>query len=271
MPTQEINGISFSFDDHGSGIPLVLLHGFPLDRRMWGEQVFGEQMADSSLRGRRIALDLPGFGKSQPPVAFTIPSLARSIRELLAQLDALPCVLTGLSMGGYIALNFAREFQADLRGLILVDTRAEADTPQGKENREKMIDLVRAKGSVAIADQMQPKLLSPDTVAHRPYQVRALRHMMEAVPPQTIEHALSAMRDRPDMTEALSSIATPTLILVGDADAITPPDVAQGMQKRMPNAEMVVIAGAGHMSPMEQPAQVNRAIRNFRTRIEKSV
>lgn len=266
MPTRQINDISFSFDDRGSGIPLVLLHGFPLDRRMWAEQ-----MADSSLPGRRIAIDLPGFGQSQPPVSFTIPSIAKSIRELLAQLDALPCVITGLSMGGYIALNFAREFQADLRGLILVDTRAEADTAQGKENRQKMIELVRAKGSAAIADQMQPKLLSPDTVAHRPHQVRTLRQMMEAVPPQTIEHALSGMRDRPDMTDALASIAVPTLILVGDADAITPPDVASGMQKKLPDAELVVIAGAGHMSPMEQPAQVNRAIRNFLGRIDKAV
>lgn len=258
MPLREINGVSFSFDDRGSGIPLVLLHGFPLDRRMWGEQ-----MEDSSLRGRRLAIDLPGFGQSQPPRPFTIPSLAQSVRELLAQLDALPCVLAGLSMGGYIALNFAREFLSDLRALILMDTRAEADTAQGKENRQKMIDLVRAKGSAAIAEQMQPKLLSPDTVAHRPNQVRALRQMMESVPAQTIEHALSAMRDRPDMTEALASIAVPTLILVGDADAITPPDVARGMQKKMPDADMVIIAGAGHMSPLEQPAQVNRAMGNF--------
>lgn len=271
MPTREINGISFSFDDHGSGIPLLLLHGFPLDRRMWGEQVWGEQMADSSLPGRRIAIDLPGFGKTQPPEAFTIPSLAKTIRELLAQLDALPCVLAGLSMGGYVALNFAREFQGDLRGLILVDTRAEADTAQGKENRQKMIELVRTKGSGAIADQMQPKLLSSDTVAHRPYQVRALRRMMEAVPPQTIEIALSAMRDRPDMTEALGSITVPTLILVGDADEITPPAVAQSMQKKLPDAELVIVQGAGHMSPLEQPAQVNRAIRNFLGRIDKSI
>jgi len=265
MPTRQINDISFSFDDRGSGIPLVLLHGFPLDRRMWGEQ-----MADSSLRSRMIAIDLPGFGQSLPPVSFTMPSLARSIRELLSQLDALPCVLTGLSMGGYIALNFAHEFQSELRGLILVDTRAEADTPQGKENRQKMIDLVRAKGSAAIADQMQPKLLSPDTMAHRPNQVRALRQMMEAVPAQTIEHALSAMRDRPDMTEVLTSIKTPTLVLVGDADEITPPAVAQSMQKKMPNAELVIVQGAGHMSPLEQPAQVNRAIRNFLARIDQS-
>jgi len=133
-----------------------------------------------------------------------------------------------------------------------------------------MIDLVRAKGSAAIADQMQPKLLSPDTVAHRPNQVRALRQMMEAVPAQTIEHALSAMRDRPDMTEVLTSIKTPTLVLVGDADEITPPAVAQSMQKKMPNAELVIVQGAGHMSPLEQPAQVNRAIRNFLARIDQS-
>jgi len=86
---------------------------------------------------------------------------------------------------------------------------------------------------------------------------------MESCSPQTIEHALAAMRDRPDMTSELPSIAAPTLIIVGDADSITPPGVAQEMQKRIPRSQLVTIQGAGHMSPLEQPAQVNRAVRNF--------
>jgi len=258
MPICNINGATISYSDQGQGLPLVLLHGFPLDSRMWEGQV-----ADLSSRYRVIAPDLRGFGKSAPGSAFTMQSLADDVRALLVELNALPCALAGLSMGGYVALNYVHRYARDLRGLILIDTRAEGDTTQGKEGRQKMIDLVRAKGSKAVADQMEAKMLSPDTLAKRPQQARALRRMMESCSPQTIEHALAAMRDRPDMTGELPSIAAPTLIIVGDADSITPPGVAQEMQKRIPRSQLVTIQGAGHMSPLEQPAQVNRAVRNF--------
>ena len=126
-----------------------------------------------------------------------------------------------------------------------------------------MIETARTSGSKAIADQMEPKMLAPDTLSHRPAQVRALRQIMEACPPKTIEYALAAMRNRADRIDDLPKIKIPTLILVGDADAITPPAMAQTMHEKVSGSKLVVIQGAGHMSPMEQPAQVNRAIRNF--------
>ncbi|HEX4793115.1 MAG TPA: alpha/beta hydrolase [Humisphaera sp.] len=258
MPTCTINDATFHYEERGNGAALVLLHGFPLDSRMWEGQ-----LAELSSRFRVIAPNLRGFGKSSPASAFSMDSSADDIHALLGKLNALPCVLAGLSMGGYAALSYVLRYASDLRGLILIDTRAEADTPQGKENRQKMIESVRASGSKAIADQMEPKMLAPDTLSHRPEQVRALRQIMEACPPTTIEYALSAMRDRPDRTDDLTSVKTPTLILVGDADAITPPAMAQTMHEKIGGSKLVVIQGAGHMSPMEQPAQVNRAIRNF--------
>ena len=123
-------------------MPLVLLHGFPLDLRMWEGQ-----RGDLTSVARVITPDLRGFGKSQPPAPFTMESQADDVHALLTEIGALPCVLAGLSMGGYIALNYARKCPQDLRALILVDTRAEADTPQGKENRQKMIELARTAGS----------------------------------------------------------------------------------------------------------------------------
>jgi pimeloyl-ACP methyl ester carboxylesterase len=126
-----------------------------------------------------------------------------------------------------------------------------------------MIELARTSGSKAIADQMEPKMLAPDTLSHRPEKVRALRQIMEACPPKTIEYALAAMRDRADRVADLPAIKVPTLILVGDADSITPPAMAQTMHDKIAGSKLVVIQGAGHMSPMEQPAQVSRAIRNF--------
>ena len=246
------------YTDSGRGEALVLLHGFPLDRRMWDAQA-----AKLSDHYRVIAPDLRGFGQSRRSDPFTIESLADDIHLFLEQLVACPCVLAGLSMGGYVALAYAKKHQSDLRGLILVDTKAAADTAEGKQGRQKMIDLVRLSGAKAVAEQMLPKMLAQGTLQSRPDVVKSMRTMMEACSPETIEHALAAMRDRPDRTVELPSIKMPTLVVVGDADAITPPDVAEAMAKAIPNAKLETIRGAGHMSPMEQPEQVNRAIERF--------
>src|SRR5688572_24441063 len=155
------------YTDKGRGEPLVLLHGFPLDRRMWDAQV--ERL---SQKYRVIAPDLRGFGQSRRDDPFTIESLADDIHLFLQQLVALPCVLAGLSMGGYVALAYARKYASDLRGLILIDTKAEADTSEGKQGREKMIQLVQKSGATAVADQMTPKMLAPGTESSRPEVVK---------------------------------------------------------------------------------------------------
>ena len=126
-----------------------------------------------------------------------------------------------------------------------------------------MIELVRQKGSAAVAEAMMPKMLAPDTAAKSPAVANELRTIMESQSPQTIEHALVALRDRPDFRDALPSIAVPTLILVGDADAITPPAMAETLHKNIARSQLVTIPDAGHMTPMEQPHQVTRAIRGF--------
>jgi pimeloyl-ACP methyl ester carboxylesterase len=259
MPSVNVSGTTLHYAEQGRGPKtLVLVHGFPLDSRMWDGQ--REALADAA---RVIAVDLKGFGKSNSNEPFTINSQAQTLHEALAQINALPCILCGLSMGGYIALAFARKFPKDLQALMLVDTRAEGDTTEGKANRDKMIELVRKDGSTAVADQMMGKMLSPDTVQHRPQVVRELRDIMENCPPRTIENALVALRDRDDQTSLLPSIAVPTLILVGQDDAITPPAVAEAMHHSIPNSQLQIIQGAGHMSPMEQPEQVTQAMRRF--------
>ena len=258
MPQRNVRGTTLSYQDRGAGPAVVLLHGFPLDSRIWREQIAA--LAD---RFRVIAPDLRGFGESKSDDPFTLPALADDVHALLEDLGALPCVLGGLSMGGYVALAYAKKYPADLRGLMLIDTKAEADTAEGKQGREKMIDLVRKEGPKAIADQMVPKMLAGDAAGQRPQSAASLRALMEACPPKTIEHALAAMRDRPDRAGELASIEAPTLVIVGESDAITPPDVAEAMARKIPGARLVTIRGAGHMSPMEQPEQVNRAIRSF--------
>jgi 3-oxoadipate enol-lactonase len=258
MPSQTIDGQTLYFTENGSGPALVLAHGFPLDSRMWDAQ-----SAELSGHYRVICPDFRGFGQSKSESPFTIESLADDLYQLLTKIDARPAVLAGLSMGGYVALAYAKKYANDLRGLVLVDTRADADTPEGKANRDKMVALVRQAGSKPIADAMLPRLLAPDATRTRPQVAKELRSIMDSCPPRTIEHALLAMRDRPDQTALLASIAIPTLIIVGDADAITPPTVAQAMHKQIPGSQLAIIRGTGHMAPMEQPAQVNQAVRQF--------
>ncbi|HEY2589618.1 MAG TPA: alpha/beta hydrolase [Tepidisphaeraceae bacterium] len=258
MATQTVRGVTFHFHDRGKGLPLVLVHGFPLDSRMWDAPV-----SELSSDFRTIAPDLRGFGQTHASDPFTMESMADDLHALLERIGALPCVLAGLSMGGYIALAYVRKYPADLRGLMLIDTKAEGDTAEQKEGRQKTIDLVRSQGAKAVAEQMLPKMLAEETPKRRPAVAQALRGLMEACPPKTIEHALLAMRDRPDQSSNLSSIAMPTLIIVGDHDAITPVAIAQSLQKQIPHAQLVVITGAGHMAPMEQPAQVNQAMARF--------
>jgi pimeloyl-ACP methyl ester carboxylesterase len=261
MPTRTIRGASLFYTDTAPGssaIPLVLLHGFPLDSRIWSAQVTA-----LAPHARVITVDLRGFGQSSSTRPFTMESLADDVHDLLQSIGALPCVLGGLSMGGYVALAHAEKYPVDLKALALIDTRAESDNPAGQDARNRMIELARTGGAPAVADQMQPRMLAETTLRQKPEIVHRLRQIMEACPPLTIEHASAAMRDRPDRTPILSNIRVPVLIVVGDSDVITPPAMAESMRQRIPQATLTVIANAGHMSPMEQPEQVNDALRQF--------
>src|SRR5882762_8437210 len=231
MPEMTINNQTISYAERGRGTPLILIHGFPLDNRIWESQL--QSLSD---KYRVIAPDLPGFGQSKSTKPFTMDSLADDLHNLLKQLNALPCALAGLSMGGYMTFAYLKKYPTDLKALILIDTKADADTPDGKTGRNKMIETVRTSGSPAIAAAMLPKMLTPDSIQNRPQLVQQLKSIMESCPPLTIEHALAAMRDRPDSRSLLPSISIPTLIIVGDQDPITPPAVAETMNKEIPNS-----------------------------------
>jgi len=258
MPAREIQGDYWWVEEKGQGAPLVLLHGFPLDRRIWSSQ-----LEELSSNYRVITPDLPGFGRSKSEKPFTMDSMAASLREFLKQLGALPCVLGGLSMGGYVSLAFAANYAADLRGLMIINSRAEADTQQGKEGRGKMIEMVRTQGSPAVAEAMLPRMLAEKTIANDARLTGFVRSMMNECPPLTIEHALAAMRDRPDRTEFLSTLKMPVQFIVGEFDAITPPEIARAMHQKVPQSGLSIIPAAGHLTPLEQPGEVGRIMAEF--------
>ena len=260
MQTQSVHGVKLAYSDRGSGLPVVLIHGFPLDHTMWDAQI--EALAG---RWRVIAPDLRGFGRSSViPGTATMEQMAGDVAGLLEAIGVgTPVVLAGLSMGGYVALSFCRQYGHRLRGLILCDTRAAPDTPEAAAGRRETAARVLREGTAPLADAMLPRLLAPSTLQNRPDLVEALRRAILRADPQAIAAASLGMAERPDATPLLSAIACPALVVVGQQDAISPVPEMSKLAEAMPRAQLAVIRDAGHMSPMENPAEVNRAMVSF--------
>jgi pimeloyl-ACP methyl ester carboxylesterase len=256
----EVSATGMSFDDVGDGPAVVLLHAFPLARAMWRPQV-------TALQGdyRVIAPDLRGFGGSRAfTAAPSVETMADDVAALLEELKVPgPVVLGGLSMGGYVALAFARRHPARLRGLVLADTKADPDDDAGRANRDRLIAFAGNNPARAVIDQMLPKLLGPDTAARRPEVVEEVRAVASHQAPAGIVGALKALRDRPDANPGLGDIAVPTLVIVGRDDTLTPPAKSEEMAARIRDARLVVLDGAGHLANLEQPDNFNAALRSF--------
>jgi pimeloyl-ACP methyl ester carboxylesterase len=258
MPQATVNGATIHYQDKGAGRPVVLIHGFPLDGRVWAGQV------DVLARTYRVIVpDLHGFGQSKASRPSTMASMVEDLRALCRQLGALPCAAAGLSMGGYVLLQWEKTCPTDVDAIILVDTKPDADTTEARQGRDKMIQQAASGGATAVADAMLPKMLAPEALSRDPGLVRRLRDLMESQSPQAIQWALAAMRDRDDFNAELPNIADPTLLIFGRHDAITPPAIGERLQRAIPRAQLQVIEQAGHMAPLEQPDAVAQAMLTF--------
>lgn len=258
MPTVAIasRGVTLAFDDAGTGLPVVLLHAFPFDRAMWSPQL--EEFASAGCRV--LALDLPGFGESPPAdEPFSIDAAANLVAGFLADLNVTRAVVCGLSMGGYIALAFARNHHAKLAGLILADTKAAPDDEVGREGRNKAIAAVTSDGAAKFAESMLPKLLSETTRESKSSVVALARQIATRQSDAAVVAALQALRDRPDAVPGLDAIAVPTLVLVGEHDTITPALAAARIAGSVRGSELHHIPKAGHLSNIENPAAFNAA------------
>jgi 3-oxoadipate enol-lactonase len=260
MKIQTATTRQVEYDDVGSGPVVVLLHAFPLDRRMWRPQT--EALADTA---RLIVPDQRGFGGT---AGFDgTPSIAQMADDVASLLDAMriaePVIVGGLSMGGYVALNFARRHAARLRGLILADTRAEADTAEAKANRDRMIAFARENRAVDVIDALLPKMVSERTRSERTAVVDDVRKVASEQTTSGIAAALAALRDREDATPWLSGIKVPTLVVVGSDDVLTPPAAAQTLAKSIAGAELVTLPAAGHLANLETPEDFNDAVRTY--------
>jgi len=237
----------------------VLLHAFPLSGRMWEGQ-----LALAGQGWHVIAPNVRGVdGQDDDPPANTIDDYAADVIDLLDGLHIEDAVVGGLSMGGYVAFAVLRHAPSYVRGLILADTRSQADTPDGLEGRRRMLTLVNDRGVDAVADEMLPRLLGKTTQAASPEVVERVRALIRSNSCEAIAGGVRALMSRPDSTPQLASIHVPTLIIVGEEDGITPPSASEDMHSRIAGSELVRISSAGHLSNLEQPMAFNAALAHF--------
>jgi 3-oxoadipate enol-lactonase len=257
MPRVQVNGTELHYRDAGSGSDAVLLlHAFPLHSGMWARQ-----LGTLSRRHRVIAPDYRGLGGSVPSGRpSTLGVLAEDVRALLGHLRIERVAVVGLSMGGYLAFELYRQAPAIFRGVVLCDTKPGADTAEGKAAREKFAVTALEKGLGWVADDMIPKLLRHDP---DPAVVKEVRDLIRQGTPAGVAAAQRGMAERPDSTPTLVSLACPTLVVVGDADVLTPPAEAERMAAAVKGSKLVRIGKAGHLSNLENPGAFDAALSAF--------
>ena len=255
----QAHDIRLAYDDEGSGIPLVFLHAFPLNRSMWTPQITA-----LSAQFRTIAIDLRGHGESDSPLwSFSLEQYADDVAALLDHLNIPQAVLVGLSMGGYVSLAFSRQHGNRLRALVLADTRAQADSPEVRTGRFHLAQTAYTQGTEAVANTMLPKLLGATSLKSKPELIEHVRRTIQQTPVSGILVDLMAMAGRSDSLPHLPAISCPTLVVIGEEDHTTPLIDAQLMASNIPNARLAVIPAAGHLSNCEQPEMFNDLLRGF--------
>lgn len=252
-----VNGRDVAYFEAGAGRPMLLIHAFPLNAEMWRPQL------DRVPAGWRfVAPDLRGFGGTSDDggPALTMDDHADDLLGLMDALDIERAVIGGLSMGGYITFALFRRASDRFAAMVLFDTRPQADSPDGLRSRRALLELLRAEGVRAVADDLIGKLLGPATRRERPHVTTDVRRLIESSRPRAIEAAVQSLMSRPDSTPDLPRIQCPTLVIVGEEDTITPPAEAEAMHRRIAGSSFVVIPRAGHLSNLEAPDDFNAAL-----------
>jgi pimeloyl-ACP methyl ester carboxylesterase len=256
----KVNGVDIEWRERGDGDAILFIHGFPFNSAMWGHQ-----LAALPDGWRGIAPDLRGFGASEAggePI-FSMELFASDLARFIDHLEIERVVLCGLSMGGYVAFDFWRQFGDRVRGIVLSDTRASADSPDTKRARHHLADRVRAEGPAPVIEALLPKLLSSATTRKNKGVVSMVRAMMEETSPEAMARALLGMAARADADPLLRTIDVPVLVVVGADDVITSRGQAEMLARGIRGARIEVVEAAGHIPPLEQPEEFNRHLGQF--------
>ena len=253
MQKININNIELAYERRGQGTPLVLLHGFPLDRHTWD---FVTPMLEGTFD--LITPDLRGFGQSTTVDSpYTLDDFASDIEGLLDHLGIQKAALAGHSMGGYIALAFARLYPERVSGLGLISTQTLADPPDRKEGRYKSAAEVAEKGIGGVVETMTPKFSSNEE-----YQ-RAVSAIMQRQQPAAFIGALKAMAERMDTSSFLATVNFPVVVIHGDKDSLIPVDRAKEVKSAVPHAHFVELKGIGHLPMMEAVKETADALKHL--------
>jgi YbgC/YbaW family acyl-CoA thioester hydrolase len=254
-----VNGVNLAVDLRGKGPAILFIHGYPLDHTIWEHQL--AHLED----WRRIAPDLRGMGQSDAPdLGYSLTTYAEDLLALLDTLGVGQAVVCGVSMGGYIAFEMLRRARERIRALVLMDTRAEADSAEARKGRDLAATQAREGGAEAIATAMLPRMLAADVVASQTALAERVRRMMAATPVAGLLGALAVMRDRPDSTALLGSLnGLPTLAVAGAEDQLTPAPVVEAIAKAAPGARFQRVSGAAHLPMLEQPEVVTALLADF--------
>ena len=263
MSTAAVNGITIGFDHEGTGEDvLVLVHGHPFDRSMWRPQVDHTR----ALGWRVIAADLRGYGETTVvPGVTPLATFAEDVVVLADHLGVARFVLGGLSMGGQIVLECVRQFPDRIRGLVLADTFAQAETPEGRKSRNDMADRLLREGMAGYAEEVLWKMVA----RHNTAAAEHVSRMMHAAPPEGAAAALRGRAERPDYTPVLGTITVPTLVVVGSDDEFTPVSDAEYLHDRIPGSTLVVVDGAAHMPNLERPAEFDAALETLLAEVRR--
>ncbi len=253
-----VRGVATGLDVQGEGHPVLFVHGFPLDRTIWCELI-------ATLNGfRRIAPDLRGLGTSDAPRdGYSMAEYADDLAALLDLLEIDGIVICGLSMGGYVAFEFLKRHPKRVRGLILVNTRADQDNQEAKRGRDEMISSVRSDGTGVLEGLLVHRLLARDSLDTMPHLGERLAKMIRRHTSVGVIGALEAMKARGDSSELLPQIKVPTLVIAGKEDNLISLDSSEALARAIPGAQFTVIAETGHLTPIEQPIVTGRVIREF--------
>jgi 3-oxoadipate enol-lactonase len=246
-------------DGPSSGVPVVFVHGFPFSHAMWQPQI-------EALRStyRTVAYDIRGHGMTEAGDGqYTIELFVDDLVGILGEKKIGKAVFVGLSMGGYIVLRLYERKPEIFKGLVLCDTRSEADTDEAKIKRAASIVAVKRDGVKAFAGNFVKSVFASETFEKKPETVKSIQSIIESNPPLGIAGTLLALASRTDTTKSLGSISVPTLILVGEHDVLTPVASAENLQAQIRGSELHVISRAAHMSNLENSEAFNEKLLEF--------
>jgi pimeloyl-ACP methyl ester carboxylesterase len=258
------SGRHLAWTESGAGSPLLLLHAFPLSQSMWQGQHAG-----LAARCRVLSLGAPGFGQSSPwPTASCgMADVARDVLELLDALGLRRVTVGGCSMGGYVALALGKLAPERLNGLLLVSTRAAADTSEGAARRRTLADQAESEGTMSAAAQLVPRLVGATTRRQRPDLLASLEREVARVPPRSYAALQRGMADRPDRQSELMALGVPALIVAGEEDEIVPVEDSRQWQQTVPGSTFVRVAGAGHLVNLERGEEFDEIVAGFMARV----